>query len=114
MYHVAAGKVECADGLLIERRLLAAGDHDDLGREVLEAHRDLEIVARLVTFLTGRHHADIPAVFDQTLSIVVVLNDNAEIAIAGTVVLVLLTGKVPEDNAGVFDDDVVSSFTTHD
>ena len=41
-----------------------------------------------------------------------VLDDNAEIAIAGTVVLVLLTGKVPEDNAGVFDDDGVSSFTT--
>ena len=71
-------------------------------------------MARLVTFLTGRHHADIPAVFDQTLSIVVVLDDNAEIAITGAVVLVLLTGKVPEDNAGVFDDDVVSSFTTHD
>ena len=43
-----------------------------------------------------------------------VLDDNAEIAITGAVVLVLLTGKVPEDNAGVFDDDVVSSFTTHD
>ena len=41
-----------------------------------------------------------------------VLDDNAEIAITGAVVLVLLTGKVPEDNAGVFDDDVVSSFTT--
>ena len=40
------------------------------------------------------------------------VDDNADIAIAGTVVLVLLTGKVPEDNAGVFDDDVVSSFTT--
>jgi len=35
----------------------------------------------------------------------VVLDDNAEISITGTVVLVLLTGKVPEDNAGVFDDD---------
>ena len=28
-----------------------------------------------------------------------VLDDNAEIAITGAVVLVLLTGKVPEDNA---------------
>lgn len=112
--HIAdLGKVERADGLFIERRLLATGDHDDLGREVLEAHRNLEIVARFVTLLTGRHHADIPAVFDQTLSIVVVLDDNAEIAVTGTVVLVLLTGKVPEDNAGIFDDDVVSSFTTH-
>jgi len=35
---------------------------------------------------------------------------TSEISITGTVVLVLLTGKVPEDNAGVFDDDVVSSF----
>ena len=61
--HIAdLGEVERANGLFVERRLLAAGNHDDLGREVLEAHRNLEVVAKLAPLLTGRHHADIPAV----------------------------------------------------
>ena len=119
--HIAdLGKVERTDGLFIERRLLTTGDHDDLWREVLEAHRNLEVVARLVPLLTGRHHADIPAVINEALNIVGVFEDDAEIAVTGAVVLVLLAGEVPENNAGIFDDNVVEQvektgfITVHD
>ena len=42
-----------------------------------------------------------------------VVDKNAEIAVPGPVVLAFTPGEIPEDNAGVFDDEIIKFFACH-
>ena len=85
----------------------------DYGRDVLETDSHLEIVASRLVILAGSQDANIPTVIDQLLSLVGIVDEDAEVALSGAVLLALVTGEVPEEKAGIFDHDVVNILISH-
>lgn len=85
----------------------------DYGRDVLETDSHLEIVASRLVILAGSQDANIPTVIDQLLSLVGIVDEDAEVALSGAVVLALVTGEVPEEKAGILDHDVVNILISH-
>jgi hypothetical protein len=89
--------------VLAELSATAGADHDDLGRATLEAHRDLNISSADLVALTRLETLDVPAVLEHVLG-QVLLEQNAEVAVALSVVLTLLALEVTENDTSVLHD----------
>ena len=101
------------DRLLIQLSLSSTSNHNNLRRDVVEADRHLNIMARSLVLITRSQNTNIPAILNKLLRHIGIFNDHAEIAGASAIVLGLLTLKVAEDNSSILDDDVVYCFVSH-
>jgi len=99
------GEVQGIDGLLIQLDLLPLGEHIHRGRDVVEADSDLEVVPRSLALLPRFANTDVPAVVDETLGQIGIVDVDAEIALSGAVVLALPAGEIPEQDMSVLNRD---------
>nr|DAH25819.1 MAG TPA: hypothetical protein [Caudoviricetes sp.] len=108
--------IERIDAALIQTSLTTTSDHPDVRRNVIEADIHLNIMHRCITLVTRRHQTNIPTLFQKNLikrSIVnhcVFRDFDAEISVAGWIVLLLYTSEIAIENMCI--GDLENSFDT--